>query len=48
MRDDPFETTNLAGTKPTVEVSLAKKLARLRDCRAQACRDAERGPVEQL
>ena len=48
VRDDPAETVNLAGTKPAVEASLARKLARLRDCRAQECRDADRGPVAQL
>jgi N-acetylglucosamine-6-sulfatase len=48
VREDPSETVNLAGTKPATEESLARKLARLRDCRAQACRDADRGPVNDL
>ena len=48
VRQDPAETVNLAGTKPTLEQSLSKMLARLRDCRAQECRDADRGPVSDL
>ena len=48
VRNDPAETTNLAGTKPALEASLAKKLVKLRNCRAQACRDADRGPVSDL
>jgi len=39
---DPDEMHNLAGTMPDVESALAAKLAELRDCKAAACRRADR------
>jgi arylsulfatase A-like enzyme len=48
VRRDPSQADNLAGTAPALEASLARKLQRLRHCRAQGCRDADRGPVSDL
>ncbi|HEY7107546.1 MAG TPA: sulfatase [Acidimicrobiia bacterium] len=42
---DPGEIHNLAGTRPRLEHALARRVAALRRCRAEACRAAESAPL---
>ena len=42
---DPGEIHNLAGTMPTLQHALARRVASLRDCRARGCRIAEEARI---
>jgi len=45
LRHDPDELHNLAGTRPAVERVLAERIARLRRCGGQGCRQVEDAAV---